>query len=277
MRFDKEEGQHMNNKFLQFVLPVVAAVVIAGCGGSSSTKNEPASQPAATAPASAKTVDAATAGSVTGTITLDGKAPAARPINMSAEPYCAKAHSTPVVPPEVVTGDKGSLANVVVYVKEGLGSDYAFDTPKNAVVLDQKGCMYEPHVMALMAGQALEVKNDDQTTHNIHPTPKDNRDWNQSQPPGATPIEQSFARPELAIPVKCNVHPWMKSYIFVFKNPYYAVTNKDGKFELKGLPPGTYTIEAWQEKFGVVDQTVTIGAKESKDVNFTFKANASGG
>jgi hypothetical protein len=136
--------------------------------------------------------------------------------------------------------------------------------------------MYDPHVLAVMAGQTLEVKNDDQTTHNIHPTPKDNRDWNQSQPPGATPIEQSFARPEFAIPVKCNVHPWMKSYIFVFKNPYYAVTSKDGKFELKGLPPGTYTIEAWQEKFGVVDQTVTIGPKESKDVNFTFKANASG-
>jgi hypothetical protein len=127
-----------------------------------------------------------------------------------------------------------------------------------------------------MAGQTISVKNDDQTTHNIHPTPKDNREWNQSQPPGATPIEQSFARAELAIPVKCNVHPWMKSYIFVFKHPYYAVTTKDGKFELKGLPPGTYTITAWQEKYGSADQTVTIGAKESKPVSFTFKANASG-
>jgi len=136
--------------------------------------------------------------------------------------------------------------------------------------------MYDPHVIALMTGQPLSVKNSDQTTHNIHPMPKDNRDWNKSQAPGASPIDDSFARAELAIPVKCNVHPWMKSYIFVFKHPYYAVTGKDGKFELKGLPPGTYTIEAWQEKFGTVDQTVTIGAKESKPVTFTFKAAASG-
>jgi plastocyanin len=263
----------MKIKFLHLSLAALLAVAIVGCGGS---KSEAPSQPAATAPAAAKTVDASTAGSVTGTVNLDGTAPTARPINMSAEPYCAKAHSTPIVPPEVVTGEKGSLANVVVFVKDGLSADYTFDTPKGAATLDQKGCMYEPHVVAMMAGQIISVKNDDQTTHNIHPTPKDNREWNQSQPPGAAPIDQSFARAELAIPVKCNVHPWMKSYIFVFKHPYYAITTKDGKFELKGLPPGTYTIEAWQEKYGVVDQTVTIGAKESKPVSFTFKANASG-
>jgi len=259
---------------LYFTLAIALGFAAAGCGG-----NKPAetpSQPAATTPAAAKTVDASTAGSVTGTITLDGKAPVTRPINMSAEPYCAKAHATPVTPPEVVTGAGGALANVVVYVKGGLDAGYTFDTPSAPVVLDQKGCMYDPHVIAMMAGQPFQVKNDDNTTHNIHPTPKDNREWNQSQPPGASPIDQSFARPELAIPVKCNVHPWMKSYIFVFKNPYFAVTSKDGKFELKGLPPGTYTIEAWQEKYGPVDQTVTIGAKESKPLNFTFKAAASG-
>jgi plastocyanin len=263
----------MKIKFLNLSFAAVLAIAIAGCGGS---KSESTSQPAPAAPTSAKTVDPSTVGSITGTVNLDGAAPTARPINMSAEPYCAKAHSTPIVPPEVVTGDKGSLANVVIFVKSGLGPEYTFDAPKDSVTLDQKGCMYDPHVIALMTGQTIAVKNDDQTTHNIHPTPKDNREWNQSQPPGATPIEQSFARAELAIPVKCNVHPWMKSYIFVFKHPYYAVTTKDGKFELKGLPPGTYTIEAWQEKYGVVDQTVTIGAKESKPVSFTFKANASG-
>jgi plastocyanin len=263
----------MKIKFMHLSFAALLAIAIVGCGGS---KSESTSQPAPAAPASAKTVDPSTAGSITGTVNLDGTAPTARPINMSAEPYCAKAHSTPVVPPEVVTGDKGALANVVVYVKDGLGPDYTFDAPKEAVTLDQRGCMYDPHVIALMAGQTISVKNDDQTTHNIHPTPKDNREWNQSQPPGATPIEQSFARAELAIPVKCNVHPWMKSYIFVFKHPYYAVTTKDGKFELKGLPPGTYTITAWQEKYGSVDQTVTIGAKESKPVSFTFKTNASG-
>jgi plastocyanin len=261
----------MNNKFFHLVLSVVFALAIIGCGGG---KKEETAAPAPAAPAG-KTVDAATAGSVSGTVTLEGKAPTLKPINMSAEPYCQKAHSSPVVPPEVVTGDKGQLADVVVYVKDPLG-DYTFETPKTSVVLNQKGCMYDPHVIAAMAGQTIEVKNDDQTTHNIHPMPKDNREWNKSQPPGAPPIDDSFARAELAIPVKCNVHPWMKSYIFVFKNPYYAVTTKDGKFELNGLPPGTYTIEAWQEKYGVVDQTVTIGPKESKTVAFTFKAASSG-
>jgi plastocyanin len=262
----------MNSKLINLALAASLALAIAGCGGGE--KKEESAQPAAPA-AAGKTVDAATAGSVSGTVTLDGKAPTAKPINMSAEPYCQKAHSSPVVPPEVVTGDKGALANVVVFVKDSMG-DYVFTAPSTTVALDQKGCMYDPHVVALMAGQTIEVKNDDQTTHNIHPMPKDNREWNKSQPPGASPIDDTFARAELAIPVKCNVHPWMKSYIFVFKHPYFAVTDKDGKFELKNLPPGTYTVTAWQEKYGTVDQSVTIGPKDSKTVSFTFKTAAAG-
>jgi plastocyanin len=194
---------------------------------------------------------------------------------MSAEAYCSKAHSSPVLPEEVVAGSDGSLENVIVYVKDGLGNR-TFDVPKQVVELNQKGCMYQPHVIAVMAGQEVQVKNDDQTTHNIHPMPKDNREWNKSQPPGSSPIEDSFARAEVAIPVKCNVHPWMKSYIGVFKHPYFFVTAKDGSFDLKNLPPGTYTLEAWHEKYGTSDQTVTIGPKESKTVSFVFKAAGSG-
>lgn len=259
----------MNTKLLNLTLAAVLAASVAGCG--SKGKDESTSQPAAPAPTAGKTVDQSTAGSVSGTVTLSGAAPAAKPINMSAEPYCQKSHTSPVIPPEVVTGDKGALADVVIYVKDGLPADYTFTPPSTAIPLDQKGCMYDPHVIAVMTGQNIEVKNDDQTTHNIHPMPKDNREWNKSQPPGAAPITDSFARAENAIPVKCNVHPWMKSYIFVFKNPYYAVTTKDGKFELKGLPPGTYTIEAWQEKYGTQDQTVTVPAKGSATAAFTFK------
>jgi plastocyanin len=249
----------MNTKLLNLTLAAVLAASVAGCGDK---KDESTSQPAAPAPTAGKTVDQSTAGSVSGTVTLTGTAPTAKPINMSAEPYCQKSHTSPVIPPEVVTGDKGALADVVIYVKDGL------------VPLDQKGCMYDPHVIAVMTGQNIEVKNEDQTTHNIHPMPKDNREWNKSQPPGAAPIDDSFARAENAIPVKCNVHPWMKSYIFVFKNPYYAVTTKDGKFELKGLPPGTYTIEAWQEKYGTQDMTVTVPAKGNATAAFTFKAGS---
>jgi len=263
----------MKTRLLHLALVAAVAIAFTSCGGNKSS--ESSEQPAAPA-ATGAAVDATTAGSVTGTITLDGKAPAAKPINMSAEPYCQKAHSSPVIPPEVVTGEGGALANVVVYVKDDM-SKYSFPAPSQSVPLNQQGCMYDPHVVALMAGQTLEVKNDDQTTHNIHPMPKDNREWNKSQPPGASPIDDSFARAEMAIPVKCNVHPWMKSYIFVFKNPYFAVTTKDGKFELSNLPPGTYTIEAWQEKYGVQDHTVTIGPKESKAVSFTFKASGPSG
>jgi plastocyanin len=253
------------------ILAIGAALVIAisGCGkkeGSESTE-----QPAAPAGGGA-TIDPSTVGEVTGTVTLTGTPPVFKAINMSAEPYCSKANTKPVMPQDVVVNG-GDLDNVIVYVKDDL-SKYSFDTPKDPVVLNQKDCMYDPHVVALMAGQTLEVKNDDQTTHNIHPMPKDNREWNTSQPPGASPIDNSFARPEVAIPVKCNVHPWMKGYIAVFKNPFFAVTTKDGKFDIKGLPPGTYTIEAWQEHYGTVDQQVTIGPKESKSVDISFNASA---
>jgi plastocyanin len=261
----------MNKKVVCWIAAVAFAALMAGCGGKSQNQESGGAQPAATG---TKTVDMSTVGSVSGTIKLDGDAPKYKPINMSADPYCVKANSAPVLPQEVVTGDGNTLANVVVYVKSG-AEGYSFPTPTDSVTLDQKNCMYSPHVVALMVGQQLSVVNSDQTTHNIHPTPADNREWNKSQPPNAPAIMDSFARPEVAIPVKCNVHPWMKSYIAVMANPFYAVTDKDGKFDLKGLPPGTYTIEAWHEKYNTMDQTVTIGAKEDKTgVDFTFKAGS---
>ncbi len=261
----------MNKKVICWTAVVAFAALVGGCGGKSQNQESGGAQPAATG---TKTVDMSTVGSVSGTIKLDGAAPKYKPINMSADPYCVKANSAPVLPQEVVTGDGNTLANVVVYVKSG-AEGYSFPTPSDSVTLDQKGCMYAPHVVALMVGQQLSVVNSDDTTHNIHPTPADNREWNKSQPPKAPAIMDSFARPEVAIPVKCNVHPWMKSYIAVMANPLYVVTDKDGKFDLKGLPPGTYTIEAWHEKYNTMDQTVTIGAKEDKaGVDFTFKAGS---
>ena len=132
-------------------------------------------------------------------------------------------------------------------------------------------------MLALQTAEPLQVVNSDQTTHNIHPVPKDNREWNESQPPGAPPIMQSFARPEVTIPVKCNVHPWMKAYIAVFDNPYYAVTGKDGSFTIKNVPPGTYTVTAWHESYGSQDQSVTVGPSESKTVTITYKAKSASG
>ncbi len=253
------------------VLAAALAFSLVGCGKKESSESAPAGPPS-TAPAAAP-IDKATVGSVEGTVKLDGSVPKGKRINMAAEPSCAAAHATPATDDEVVVGESGGLGNVIVYVKEGLGSR-TFEAPKGAVTMDQKGCMYNPRVVALQAGQTFEVRNDDKATHNIHPVPKVNREWNKSQPPGAPAIAETFAREEVAIPVKCNVHPWMKSYIAVFKSPYFQITGTSGSFSLKNLPPGTYTVEAWHEKYGTTSQTVTIGPKESKTVSFVFKAAA---
>jgi plastocyanin len=247
------------------------AFVMVSCGGSSNTDQPAASGGGAAAPAG-QPVDVATAGTVTGTIKLDGAVPAAHKINMTADAYCLSQHSSsPAMDQEVVAGAGGTLANVVVYIQEDM-SKYAFTTPSDPAKIDQSGCQYVPHIVAMMAGQTLQVTNSDKTTHNIHPIPKDNREWNESQAPNTPPLMKVFARAENGIPVKCNVHPWMKSYIFAFKNPYFFVTGNDGKFTIGNLPPGTYTIVAWQEKFGTVTQSVPIGPKDSKSVDLTFKA-----
>jgi plastocyanin len=210
-----------------------------------------------------------TSASVRGIVHFEGKVPAAKPISMAADPVCAKQHPSPMLAQELVADAKGDLQNVVVFVSEGLG-DRAFDPPSEAAVVEQKGCMYMPHVMAVRANQKLELVNDDSTSHNIHPTPANNREWNKAEPPGSK-MEDSFAREEIAIPVRCNVHPWMRGYIAVFKHPYFAVTGKDGSFDLSGLPAGTYTIKAWHEKLGTATQTVTIEAGETKEIGFVFK------
>lgn len=252
------------------VLAAALAFTMVSCG-----KKDESEQPAATASTqpAGQPVDAATAGSISGTIKLDGTPPTPHKINMAAEAYCTTQHPTPVTDQEVVTGPGGVLANAVVYIQEDM-SKYAVTVPSEPAKIDQKGCMYSPHIVAMMAGQQLQVTNSDNTTHNIHPIPKDNQEWNVSQPPGSTPILKVFARPEDAIPVKCNVHPWMKSYIFAFKNSYFSVTGPDGKFTISNLPPGDYTVVAWQEKYGTVTQKVTVGAKESKSADLTFKATS---
>jgi len=210
-----------------------------------------------------------TGATVRGTVRFDGKIPAAKTINMSADPVCAKQHTSPAMAQEITADAKGDLQNVIVFVSEGLG-DRTFDPPNQPVVVEQKGCLYMPHVIAVRANQTLELVNDDATSHNIHPVPANNREWNKAEPPGSK-MEDSFSREEIAIPVKCNVHPWMRGYIAVFKHPFFAVTGKDGSFDLSNLPPGTYTIKAWHEKLGTVTQTVTIGANETKEISFVFK------
>jgi plastocyanin/predicted small lipoprotein YifL len=260
----------MNKKMFVAPLLVLGLIFVAGCGKKEAPPEQVAKPEAQMAAAPAAKIDPATVATVSGTVKFDGTAPKPQKIDMSQDPACKGTNET-----ETVVADGGNLANVFVYVKDG-ASNYSFDVPKEPAKLDQQGCRYHPHVLGIMAGQTVQILNSDKTTHNIHPAPKDNREWNESQPPGATPINKDFPRQEVLIPVKCNQHPWMKMYIGVVKNPFFAVTGKDGKYELKGLPPGTYTIAAVHEKFGEVDQTVTVAAKDSKTQDFTFKAGMGG-
>src|SRR5215469_16968933 len=262
----KGAGKDMNTKRWTAICsaPLVLGLALAGCGGNKeATTEQPAATPA-TSPA-ATPIDPATVASVSGTVKLDGAAPKAARIDMSQDPAC-KGDNTA----ETIVASNGNLANVFVYVKEGLG-DRTFDVPKDAATIDQRGCQYHPHVLGVMTGQTIEIKNSDPTTHNIHPTPASNREWNESQPPSSAALEKNFAREEIMLPVRCNQHPWMKMYINVVKSPFFAVTGPDGKFEIKGLPPGTYTLAFVQEKLGEQTQQVTLAAKDSKTVDQTFK------
>ena len=254
-------------KFI-FVL-MVTGLLLASCGGGGGDA-EPVADEAPAAAADMKAApDLSQAGSVAGKVSFGGTAPKNARIRMDADPVCVKEHSGIVRSQDILIGDDGALLNTFVWVKSGL-EQYGFETPAEPVSLDQKGCIYSPHVLGIQTRQKLHVLNSDGTTHNVHPLPRNNREWNQSQRAKGKPLIRSFPRAEVMIPVKCNVHPWMKSYIGVVPHPYFSVTGTDGAFEIKNLPPGDYVIEAWHEKFGAQEQQVTVQASEAKEVSFEF-------
>ena len=220
-------------------------------------------------------VNAAGEGSITGTVKLTGTPPHMRGIDMSKDPYCSKAHaSDPAKMETVVVGKDSGLENVVLYISQGLSAADAAEKASTTPVFDQKGCMYSPHVMAMDAGQEFKVTTSDQTAHNIHPEPNPmtgNIPWNRSQPPGAPPIVQTWKSQEIAIPVKCNIHPWMHGWHVVVKGPY-ATTDENGSYTIHGVSPGSYTVTAWQEELGTQTAKVTVAAGAPAKADFTFKA-----
>lgn len=257
------------------VVTVALSLLALGSSCSSGTRTDNSAEtPSATAKAYASKGDE---GTITGVIAYNGAAPAPKKIDSSADPVCAQRN--PNLTTEDTVVKDGKLANVFVYIKDGTAADgtkigdYTFQVPSQAVTLDQQGCHYKPHVLGVQTTQTVRITNSDPTQHNIHPTPRFNEEWNQTQPNGAAPIEKSFARAEVLIPVKCNQHPWMKAYIGVLKHPFYAVSGEDGTFTLKA-PPGTYTVAAWHEKGGAqgTEKTtkVTVPANGSVKADFTF-------
>ena len=221
---------------------LILAALAAACGGNSEN-----AAPATPAP-TVSPVDAATAGNVAGKITFTGTAPKPAVVRMDSDPNCVQPGVT-ATDESVVVGSDGSLQNVFVYVKDGLGN-LKFPVPTAPLVLDQKGCQYRPHVFGVQAGQPIEILNSDATLHNIHAWPQANQEFNMGQALQGMKDTHTFTTQEIMVPFRCDVHRWMNSFVGVVAHPFFAVTGADGSFQLKGLPPGTYTIEAWHEKFG---------------------------
>lgn len=250
-------------------LALVAALAV-GCGGGDAGDAGGDGGEMAEQEAAAPAVDPAVAATISGTVTFTGAAPEPTPIDMSEEPVCAEKHSeTPVRQPVKVAD--GNLAEVFVFVSEGLG-DRSFPTG-DAVVLDQVGCRYVPHVLGIQTGQTLTIRNSDDVLHNINTESTANRPFNVSQPQAGMERNQTFSTPEVMIPVQCDVHGWMSAYIGVTGHPFNAVTAADGSYTIEGLPPGDYVIEAWHETLGAQTMNVTVGDAETGTADFTYDAN----
>jgi plastocyanin len=244
--------------------------LLAACGGGDDADTGGADAPAG----DAYTVPAGEAAVITGIVNFEGTAPAPEPIDMSEEPACAEKHSGGAVNRSVAVGDNGRLANVFVYVKEGLG-DRRFAAAGDAPVMDQDGCMYEPRVLGVQTGQEVTFRNSDGLLHNINAQGSTNRSFNISQPQNMD-SRRTFAQQEVMIPVRCDVHGWMEAYVGVVDHPYFAVTGEDGSFRIENLPPGTYTIEAWHEAYGAQTTQVTVAAQQTGETTFTFNQGMAG-
>jgi hypothetical protein len=243
-------------------LPLILLLMSAACGSA------PPPPPAG----GGKTVDPATTGTISGRAIFTGAPPPIDTLKMATDKACVAAAGPNPQSDAVLIGADGGLKNVFVHVKGGLDPAYSFDIPSEPAVLDQKGCIYTPRVIGVRAGQPFDVLNSDDTLHNVHALPMQNQDFNTS----ARKVSRTFTVPEVMVRFKCDVHPWMFAYVGVVAHPFFAVTDASGAFELTGLPPGTYTLEAWHERFGTRTATVTIDPKGSQTATFSFTASPAG-
>ncbi len=209
------------------------------------------------------------AGTLAGKAVFSGTVPAPQKIDMGADPTCSSLHTEPVYSEEIVTNPDGTLQNVFVYVKQGLEGKN-FQAPQTSAILDQKGCHYSPHVSGVQVGQKLQILNSDSTLHNVHGMPTQSKEFNLGMPIQGMKLDRTFDKPEIMVKFKCDVHPWMRAYVGVLEHPFFGVTGASGTFEIKDLPAGKYTIEAWHEKLGVQTQEVIVEEAALAKADFTF-------
>src|SRR5262245_34552214 len=246
----------MSSRYAFAALTITALAVVA-CGGSPAPQQSApaAAAPAAAAPAAAAPAAGGAGGSIAGKVSFEGSAPAAEKVKLSADPKCAAMHKEGLERQNIKVKD-GGLADALVYVKSGVSG--SFPAPAEPVVLDQQGCDYHPHMVVMQAGQGLKIRNSDDTLHNIHPKPQTNAEFNVGQPRKGMESNKNFDKPEVMIPVGCDVHPWMRAYISVLTNPFFAVTKEDGSYEIKGLPAGEYEVEVLHGKVKGTTQKVSV-------------------
>jgi hypothetical protein len=264
----------MHKAPLFFCASLLVVALVAGCGGGGGETNAPPPAAGGGAPGGATFDMSKATGTVAGKISFDGTPPPNDKIQMSADPYCAQ-HAAQNPTTETVLVSDGGLDNVIVYVSSGLPSGVSYATPTNAVAITQENCHYIPHVFTMMTNQPLEVKNADMTLHNIHAWAEKNPQFNVGQPVKDMVSKTKFSNPEVPLPVRCDVHKWMGAFIGVFDHPFHTVSKKDGTYELK-LPPGSYEITAWHEKFGAKKMMITVMDNGKAETNFGFSANDKG-
>jgi len=250
---------------------VVAAVAVTACQKQQAAEPAPAAAPSA-APAPAALAGTAAPGptgsaTIAGTVKLTGTPPQMAMTKRDADPFCAK---TPMKEEEVIAGAGGALKNVVVRISKGLSGHY--NPPAAAAVVDQSACMYRPRVQGIVVGQPLQIKNSDQTLHNVHGYRGASTLFNQAEIPGLPPMTKQLNDADQIVKLKCDVHPWMTAWVLVSSHPFFAVTGDDGSFKLTGVPPGTYTVEAWHERYGTRTAQVTVAADKPAEASFQFAA-----